>query len=322
LTQIRGVNGIGYEIIVVDNGSQDGSVERVRALFPDVKVIANSRNVGFAAGNNRAIRKGGGRYFLILNNDTIPIGDCLAQMVRFLDQNLEVGIVGGRLLNPDGTTQAAYYPAHLPSVKTCAADLLWIDRIWPRNPWGRYSPAEPFDWEKPAWTTQISGACLMIRREVLNQIGLFDQDFEYWYEDVDLCSRCLQAGWKIAYLPDSRIIHYGGATFSRLDFSEKSLLRFRSLLLYSQKHFPRRQVAAVRILIGSVLLLRMPLLLALLLSPRAEVRRRFRGGMRAYFRILREMAGFPARRGGSLSPAQPCGRIKRRIAKTDPVSRP
>ena len=322
LAAIRRMNEIQYEIIVVDNGSNDGSVATVRARFPDVEVIANSENLGFAAGNNQAIRKGSGRNFLILNNDTVPLNTCLTRMVRFLDQNPEVGIVGGRLINPDGSTQFTYYPPRLPSLRSSATDLLWIDRIWPRNPWGRFAPTDSFDWEKPSLTTQISGACLMIRREVLNQIGLFDEDFEYWYEDVDLCCRCLQAEWKIAYLPDAKIIHHGGATFSRLDFSEKSSLRFRSLLRYFQKHFSRRQVAALRILMGAVLLLRMPLLVGLLLSPRAAVRRRFRGGMHAYFRILREIVGFPARGARSLSASQTCGKIKRRIAKTDSVSRP
>jgi hypothetical protein len=253
LRDIRRVNHISYEVIVVDNGSEDASGEVVRRDFPEVGVIANTRNVGFAAGNNQALRKGRGRHFLVLNNDTILLDDCLAQMTDYLDAHAEVGIVGGRLMNADGSTQVAYYPLHLPSVKSCFVELLGLDRIWPQNPWGRYAPSQTFNFDKPSTTTQISGACLMVRREVLEKIGLFDEGFQFWYEDVDFCYRCLQAGWKIAYVPEARILHYGGASFAKLGLSENSLMRFRSLLRYFQKHFTLGRFILVKMMVAVAL---------------------------------------------------------------------
>jgi len=289
LRDIRRVNHISYEVIVVDNGSEDASGEVVRRDFPEVGVIANTRNVGFAAGNNQALRKGRGRHFLVLNNDTILLDDCLAQMTDYLDAHAEVGIVGGRLMNADGSTQVAYYPLHLPSVKSCFVELLGLDRIWPQNPWGRYAPSQTFNFDKPSTTTQISGACLMVRREVLEKIGLFDEGFQFWYEDVDFCYRCLQAGWKIAYVPEARILHYGGASFAKLGLSENSLMRFRSLLRYFQKHFTLGRFILVKMMVAVALVLRLPLLLIFSFSPRAHVRKRWRGVSGAYFRILREI---------------------------------
>jgi GT2 family glycosyltransferase len=289
LRDIRRVNHISYEVIVVDNGSEDGSGEVVRRDFPEVEVIANTRNVGFAAGNNQALRKGRGRHFLLLNNDTILLDDCLAQMVDYLDAHAEVGIVGGRLLNADGSTQVAYYPLRLPSAKSCFAELFGLDRIWPQNPWGRFAPSQTFNFDKPSTATPISGACLMVRREVLEKIGLFDEGFQFWYEDVDFCYRCLQAGWKIAYVPEARVVHYGGASFSKLGLSENSLMRFRSLLRYFRKHFTLGRFIRVKMMVAVALVLRLPLLLIFSFSPSAHVRKRWSGVSAAYFQILREI---------------------------------
>lgn len=289
LRQIRALNRINYEVIIIDNGSEDGSGEVVRRDFPEVRLISNIRNTGFAAGNNQALREGRGRHFLVLNNDTILLEDCLTQMVDYLDSHPKVGIVGGRLLNADGSTQTAYFPLHLPSLKTCFAELFGLDRLWPQNPWGRYAPTDTFDFEKSSMTTQISGACLMVRRETMEKIGLFDEGFHFWYEDVDFCYRCLQAGWEIKYLPGARVVHYGGASFAKLDLSKNSLMRFRSLLRYFQKHFAPGQVVLVKIMVVMVLLLRLPLLLILALSPRARVRKQWSGVSGAYFKVLREI---------------------------------
>jgi GT2 family glycosyltransferase len=289
LRDIRRGNHINYEVIVVDNGSEDGSGEAVRRDFPEVGLISNTWNAGFAAGNNQALRKGRGRHFLVLNNDTVLLEDCLAQMVDYLDSHPQVGIVGGRLVNVDGSTQVAYFPLHLPSVKSCFAELFGLDRIWPQNSWSRYAPSNTFDFEKPSTTTQISGACLMVRREALEKIGLFDDGFQFWYEDVDYCYRCLEAGWEIKYLPGARVVHYGGASFAKLDLSKNSLMRFRSLLRYFHKHFTPGQVVLVRIMVALVLVLRLPLLLFLAFSPRARVRKQWSGVGGDYFQVLREI---------------------------------
>lgn len=289
LRDIRHVNHINYEVIVVDNGSEDGSGDVVRRDFQEVELIVNTRNVGFAAGNNQALRMGRGRHFLVLNNDTVLLDDCLAQMVDYLDSYPEVGIVGGRLVNADGSTQVAYYPLHLPSVRSCLVELWGLDRIWPQNPWSRFAPSKSFNFDKPSTTTQISGACLMVRREVLQKIGLFDEGFQFFYEDVDFCYRCLQAGWAIAYLPDARVVHYGGASFAKLGLSENSLMRFRSLLRYYQKHFTLGRIILIRMMVALALVLRLPLVLILSLSPRAHVRKRWSGVSRTYFQILREI---------------------------------
>ncbi|HEV2348454.1 MAG TPA: glycosyltransferase family 2 protein [Terriglobia bacterium] len=277
------------EIIFVDNASTDNSVEMVRAEFPQTRVIVNSSNVGFAQANNQAILCGRGVYFFILNNDTIVHNHTIARLVRFLNQHLKAGMVAGHLVNPDGSTQFGYYPVALPTLGSLAADLLWLNRFWPRNRLGRGALARNWDPDKPSRMEQIPGACIMARREFFEQVGLFDETYGFWYEDVDLCARSLRAGWEMWYLPEARITHYGAASTKLMDVSSRSLLRFRNMMRYSRKYFRPSHSFLLKITVGLVLVARLPIVLAASLWPKAQVRRIWKGTWRAYVQLLGEI---------------------------------
>jgi hypothetical protein len=285
---IRSSNGVECEIIVVDNGSSDDSVEMVRSQFPEVRLIVNAQNQSIATALNQAIRVGSGRHFLLLNNDVVLLDDCLEQLVHFLDQNPRAGIVAGRLLNSDGSTQVNYYPARLPSVRSMIAELLWLSRVWG---WG--SPKAMTDWDtnKACRMEQVPGACMMVRHEVFEQIGLWDDGFTCWYEDVDFCCRGHRAGWEIWYVPEARVVHYGGATMRELGISQRTMWRFHGLMRYSAKHFSWMRYALVRFLVLLILLLRLPLVALLCIWPQTEVRRTWKGVVPVYWKLIAKLSG-------------------------------
>jgi N-acetylglucosaminyl-diphospho-decaprenol L-rhamnosyltransferase len=287
LRRIRHSNGIRYEAVVVDNGSSDDSLEMVRRDFPEVHLVTIPENIGISAATNEGLRLGTGRYSLILNNDMVLQDDCLDQMVKFLDRNPKAGIAGGRLLNPDGSTQVNYYPGRLPSVGSILADLFWLNRLRGPRASSRMSGWDP---NQACRLEQVPGAFMMVRAEVFEQIGFWDSDFTCWYEDVDFCCRCLQAGWEIWYLPGARIIHYGGSTFQGLEMSQKALWRFHGLLRYSAKHFSWMRNTLVRLLVLLTLLLRLPIVTVLSLWPRTEKRRAWKGIVPAYLKLIAKLS--------------------------------
>jgi N-acetylglucosaminyl-diphospho-decaprenol L-rhamnosyltransferase len=218
-----------YEVIVVDNASSDGSAAMVRAQFPQVRLIAQDRNRGYAEGNNIGIRAAKGELILLLNPDTEFIDDSLQRAIEVLRSMPDVGVLAARLLNPDGSTQSSLrsFPRPLPIL----FDLFGVARLFPRSRFfGRYR-YRFFDYEAPAEVEQPMGTFLLVRREVFDQVGLFDERFPIFFNDVDWCLRTRNAGWKVYYHPDVRIVHHGGAGTRQVRKnmvweSHRSLLRF------------------------------------------------------------------------------------------------
>ncbi len=200
---------ISHELILVDNGSTDGTREKVRADYPEVQLIENSGNVGFLKATNQGIQLSKGRYILWLNPDTILLPDSLRKMVEFLEERPCAGIVGPRVLNADGSFQ----PQCKRGMPTPAASLCYmlkLDRIWPNHRVVgqyllRYLPED-----RPGQVDAVSGCCLMARRELVTRIGLLDEDLRQWGEDIEWCVRAKQAGWEVWYNPASVITHLKG----------------------------------------------------------------------------------------------------------------
>lgn len=269
----RASAGLGVEVFVVDNNSVDGSVAMVREQFPDVRVIANAENTGFARANNQAIRQALGRYVLVLNPDTLLQEDTLRALVDFMDAHPEAGAAGCRILNPDGTFAPESRRA-FPTPAVALYRMLGLSRLFPGSrTFGRYNMTYlPAD--EVCEVDALSGSCMMVRRAALYQngsagerkngraearesalrhwdgngtlspspspsqlgAGLFDESFFMYGEDLDWCYRIQQAGWKIYYTPATQIIHYKGESTRKGELRYVRLF-YGAMLRFAEKHF-------------------------------------------------------------------------------------
>ncbi len=212
---------VSFEVIVVDDASTDRSVELIRTKLPNVLVIENQKNIGYAAANNRALAVARGDYLLLLNNDTILQNDAVGVMATYLDEHQDVGVCGGTLLNLDGSLQHSF--GNFPSLKVELVGLLSLHRFYRRT----YSPALgviPYNIQRPIEVEMIVGADLMIRATLARELGLYDEAFDAYFEDSDLCFRVRKKGFKVVYLPEPKITHLYSYTFEKLDKVEAQRL--------------------------------------------------------------------------------------------------
>jgi len=224
---------IRFETIVVDNASTDGSREMVVQEFPQVQLIANPLNRGFAGANNTGIGQATGRYFLLLNPDTVILRSAIQETVRFMERHPEAGISGCKLRFPNGTLQRSV--RSFPSVwnELCESTFLYL--LFPKSKAvGRYHLSY-FDYASEMQVDWVCGAYFMIRREVLDTIGLLDERFYMYSEEVDYCYRAKKAGFQVWFVPQAEIIHaWSGATAP----SRRSILWSNgSQILFFKKHF-------------------------------------------------------------------------------------
>jgi GT2 family glycosyltransferase len=219
-----------FEIIVVDNASQDQSVAMLRADYPEVKIIAHPANLGFAAGNNLALENASGQYVLLLNPDTLVFPQTIDLLVQALEANPRLAACGSRYLNPDQSLQASCYP--LPTLQREFWRMFHLDRIVPL---GRYD-MRAWDQDAPREVEVLQGASLLLRRAVLEQVGFLDPAYFMYTEEVDLCYRIQKAGWKLAYVPRSVIIHYGGQSTNQIA-AAMFLHLYKSKIHFFRKHF-------------------------------------------------------------------------------------
>lgn len=202
-----GRDTLALEVIVVDGGSADGSPEMVREAFPWVHLVARPDNVGFPKGNNIGLEMASGRYILLLNPDTVVLGQALQTMVAYLEANPAVGALGGQLLNPDGSVQSSR--RRFPTLLTAFFESTWLQPLAPRRLLEGYylldrpdNAISQVDW--------VVGACLLVRAEIVEQIGGLDEGYFMYSEELDWCKRIKAAGWQIVYLPTAQIIHHYG----------------------------------------------------------------------------------------------------------------
>ncbi len=225
---------ISFEVFVVDNASGDGSVEMVREKFPQVDLTSSAENLGFAKGNNLAIKKAAGKYILLLNPDTEILDNAFEKMVRFMDVHPECGIAGCKLLNSDLSLQPSVRA--FPDLASQVFILLKIHHLLPHSKTMYKYLVQDFDYERLEEADQVMGAFMMIRREVFDKIGLMDENFWLWFEEVDFCKRAKDAGWKILYTPEAKIIHLYGQSFKQTLSVQKQKVLNRSLSYYFKKH--------------------------------------------------------------------------------------
>ena len=201
---------VGCEIIIVDNASSDETVQIVREFYPEANLIENKANLGYAKANNQGIEQAQGRYLLLLNPDTQLMDDSLSSMYELMEGNPRIGALGPKLLNPDRSTQASC--REFPRFSTLIWEFTGLSRLVPKSKiFGRWRMGY-FAFDQQREVDQPMASCLMLRRETLEQVGAFDEDFSMFFNDVDLCYRIKQAGWKIYFHPDARVIHHKGAS--------------------------------------------------------------------------------------------------------------
>jgi GT2 family glycosyltransferase len=234
----RALRGLHAEVFVVDNASSDGSAEMVREKFPWVRLIRNKQNVGFATACNQAIRVASGEVILLLNPDTIVQEDTFRKTLDYLRQHPDVGMVGCKILNPDGSLQLACRRS-FPTPWVAFTKLSGLSALLPRSRlFGRYNLTY-LDPESANDVEAISGSFMAIRSEVLQQIGLLDEGFFMYGEDLDLCYRAHQAGWKIRYIPDTQIIHFKGESAKRRRYDALRSF-YQAMAVFVRKHFRSR----------------------------------------------------------------------------------
>jgi len=231
-------------IVVVDNASTDGTAEAVRAAHPDVIVQEMEDCVGLAAALNSGARLGGAPFVLYLNDDVFAEPGAIRALLDALQSRPYAVAAGGRLVEPDLATQDQYRPRALPSAATVVARLLGMERLWPRNPWTGAHLRHRLDDETIVSVEQPAGACLLVRRATVDEVGGWDERYWFWYEDVDFCRRLARRG-ALLYVPAAPFRHVGGATARRLDPPQGHARYFHGVLLYSHTHFSRSAQAAV-----------------------------------------------------------------------------
>lgn len=251
--------GVELEIIVVDNASWDDSVAMVKREFPQVKLIENRFNEGFGKAHNRAAQLAGGRYLMLLNPDAQAHPGALRALVAYADAHPDIGILAPKVLNPDGSLQ--YSCRRFPVYEAGLFRNTLLGKLFPQNRFVRDYLMTDFDHEHTIEVDWVSGCAMLIRREVWQQLGGFDEQFFMYCEDVDLCWRAHEAGWKVVYYPEAMVTHAIGRSS---DKAVNAMIRqfHRSHQLFFRKHYAPRLPIWSRVIIPLGLWLRANLLVA------------------------------------------------------------
>ena len=227
------------EIVVIDNHSFDGTVDHIKKSYPNVNVIPNKENVGFGKAVNQAANVANGDYFLILNPDTVVQENTIDILLKYLEQNDKVGMVGPKILNSDGTLQAACKRS-FPTLKVAVPKLLGLDKLFPKSKWaGKYNLSY-LDPDQISPVDAISGSCMFIRKELFQELNGFDEHFFMFGEDLDICFRIWQSGNEVHYVPKTQIVHYQGESVKSAPFDSINAF-YNAMILFADKHFSTSQ---------------------------------------------------------------------------------
>jgi N-acetylglucosaminyl-diphospho-decaprenol L-rhamnosyltransferase len=230
---LSAVAGDAYEVVVVDNGSSDGSVELVRERFPSARLLQLGRNVGLPAANNAGIRVASGRYVLVLNSDAWPREHAIAELTRLVDAHPDIGAVGPRLLNPDGSLQRSV--RGFPTLWRLATEYFFLRKLAPRSRLLNAFYGAGFPHDAPRHVEWLTSAVLLLRREAVDDVGGFDPSFFIFSDEVDLCLRLRRAGWSVVFWPRAEFVHVGGVS-TRPQWGRMYREQLRSHMRYFAKH--------------------------------------------------------------------------------------
>jgi len=232
------------QVIVIDNGSKDGTLRAVREQFPRVTLVQNSENHGFSAATNQGVLLARGSYVLFLNPDAELLPDALTRLREYLDKNPDIGIVGPRVRYPDGTPQSTR--RRFPTPLTALLESTVLQRWFPDNRAARSYAMRETDDSKIQDVDWLVGACFLARREVVDQIGGLDERFFMYSEELDWCRRARSAGWRVVYLPTAEVIHYEGKS-SEQNLARRAMNFNESKCRYFEKYYGWRLGLALRV---------------------------------------------------------------------------
>jgi N-acetylglucosaminyl-diphospho-decaprenol L-rhamnosyltransferase len=242
----------GHETIVVDHGSTDGTVELVRDRFPEARLI-QQENKGLGGGSNTGMRAAAGDWFLLLNSDAWALKGAVNRLVAFAERHPEAGVIGPKLLNPDGTLQRSV--RGFPTLWRLATEYFFLRKLAPRSRVLNAFYGGGFAHDRPLEAEFLMGACLLIRREAADTVGLFDEDFFMFSEETDWCYRFRQAGWKVLFTPEAQFVHVGGAS-TRQNWGPMFREQVRGHVRFLAKHRGAREAERARRLLLAALRLR------------------------------------------------------------------
>lgn len=230
----KNTQNINFEIFAIDNDSKDGTADMIRKEFPQVNLIANNYNAGFAKANNQGIRKSKGRYVLLLNPDMRVLDGTLEKMIEWMDENKKVGIAGCHLIKENNETVS--HTRRYPTLFDQLAIVLKLPHIF-KNILNKYLMKD-FDYSKEAKVDSIRGSFFMIRREVIEKLDGLDERYFIWFEEVDFCKQAKNAGWNIAYTPVVECVDYVGKSFTQVKGGVTQKYFRDSMLKYFKKWHP------------------------------------------------------------------------------------
>ena len=241
-------SNVAYEIIVIDNASNDESCELIKAKFADtVILIQNKENEGYAKANNKGIAIAKGKYILLLNSDTVVLKDCIKKCIDYMDKHKQMGVLGCKILLPDGKLDRACKRG-FPTPEASLFYMLKLDKLYPKSQkFGRYNLTYIGE-DQISEVDSLVGAFMMVRSEAIKEIGLLDEDFFMYGEDIDWCYRIKKAGWKVVYYPLAKIIHYKGASSKKRRF--RTIYEFhRAMFLFYNKHYIKKYNPIITLLV-------------------------------------------------------------------------
>lgn len=269
------LEGLDGEVIVVDNASSDGSAEAVEAAFPDVRVLRNGENLGFAGGVNAGLRVARGPLVLLLNTDTLVVDDAIRRLVDHAVAHPAAGVVGPKVLNRDGSHQASCF--RFPSLGNLLLSATYLYKLFPRSAFFNRETYAGRDPDADGVVDFVSGCAFLIRGEAIERVGLLDDGFFMYSEEMDFCYRTKREGFEVHYAPAARIVHFGGGS-SRLQSDRMFVELRRSLLRFYRKHYGAAYALAGRGLLALFLLVRLPYWWARTLVGRGRAQARSRLG--------------------------------------------
>jgi GT2 family glycosyltransferase len=284
------LGSLAAETWVIDNASTDDSPARIRRRFPAVHLQINTANCGFAAANNQAAGQAQGRYFLLLNPDTLPCPGGLEALVRFAETDPGLGVAGPRLNHADGRFQRSCWRGY-PGLSMALIDALYLWKV-PQLLLARDVEFDPGQLNGPVEVDHLLGACLLIRREAWQQVGGLDERFFLFLEETDWCFRARQAGWRAIYNPQIQIVHLGEHSVNQNP--QRNLPQFyRSYVQFYRKHSTSAatRIAVLKAIIATAAMLRVGLWQARAMKQQGAARSQARAMCAGYGQVLRALPG-------------------------------